>query len=171
MSSTGSQHAAELDIERGSDVPISTQIYWQLAYQIESGRLQPGTRLAPVRDLVNGIIRSESELLNDRTTKYFKDVHDHIIQAHDLSENYRDIMVSMQDLYINNVNLKMNEVMKVMAIVTCLLAPATVIGGIFGMNFESIPYLHNEYGFWIAVTIMLIIPIWMIFAFRKRGWF
>jgi magnesium transporter len=127
--------------------------------------------IAPVRDLVNGIIRSESELLNDRTTKYFKDVYDHIIQAHDLSENYRDIMVSMQDLYINNVNLKMNEVMKVMAIVTCLLAPATVIGGIFGMNFDAIPYLHNQYGFFIAVGIMLIIPIWMIFAFRKRGWF
>jgi DNA-binding transcriptional regulator YhcF (GntR family) len=48
---SGAPHATDLDIERGSDVPISTQIYWQLAYQIESGRLQPGTRLAPVRDL------------------------------------------------------------------------------------------------------------------------
>lgn len=125
----------------------------------------------PVRDLVNGILRSESELLDDRNTKYYKDIYDHIIQAIDLSENYRDIMVSMQDLYINNVNLKMNEVMKVMAIVTCLLAPATVIGGIFGMNFETIPYLHNQYGFWIAVLIMFIIPVWMIYAFKKRGWF
>jgi magnesium transporter len=127
--------------------------------------------LAPVRDLVNGIIRSESDLLEDRTTKYFKDVYDHIVQAYDLSENYRDIMVSMQDLYINNVNLRMNEVMKVMAIVTCLLAPATVIGGIFGMNFETIPYLHNKYGFFIALSAMLFIPIWMLFVFRKRGWF
>ena len=127
--------------------------------------------LAPVRDLVAGIIRSESELLDDKTTKYFKDVHDHILQAFDLSENYRDIMMSMQDLYLNNVNLKLNEVMKVMAIVTCLLAPATVIGGIFGMNFDAIPYLHNEYGFWIAVSSMLFIPIAMIMAFRKRGWF
>jgi len=127
--------------------------------------------LAPVRDLVAGIIRSESELLDDKTTKYFKDVHDHILQAYDLSENYRDIMMSMQDLYLNNVNLKLNEVMKVMAIVTCLLAPATVIGGIFGMNFDAIPYLHNEYGFWIAVSTMLLIPIAMIMAFRKRGWF
>ena len=125
----------------------------------------------PVRDLVNGILRSESELLDDRNTKYYKDIYDHIVQAIDLSENYRDIMVSMQDLYINNVNLKMNEVMKVMAIVTCLLAPATVIGGIFGMNFDTIPYLHNQYGFWIAVSIMLIIPVWMIFAFKRRGWF
>jgi magnesium transporter len=126
---------------------------------------------APVRDLLNGIIRSESELLEDRHTKYYKDVYDHIVQAFDLSENYRDIIMSMQDLYINNVNLRMNEVMKVMAIVTCLLAPATVIGGIFGMNFDKIPYLHNDWGFFIAVGLMLIIPIWMLFFFRKRGWF
>jgi magnesium transporter len=125
----------------------------------------------PVRDLVNGILRSESDLLDDRTTKYFKDVYDHIVQAIDLSENYRDIMMSMQDLYVNNVNLKLNEVMKVMAIVTCLLAPATVIGGIFGMNFDSIPYLHNQYGFYIAVILMLAIPVWMIILFKKRGWF
>ncbi|HOA36980.1 MAG TPA: magnesium/cobalt transporter CorA [Flavihumibacter sp.] len=127
--------------------------------------------IAPVRDLIGGIIRSESELLDDRTTKYFKDIHDHIVQAYDLSENYRDIMVNMQDLYINNVNLKMNEVMKVMAIVTCLLAPATVIGGIFGMNFDKIPYLHNDYGFYIAVGLMLLIPVYMLWVFRKKGWF
>jgi magnesium transporter len=127
--------------------------------------------IIPVRDLVGGILRSESELLDDSTGKYFKDVYDHIVQAIDLNENYRDIMMSMQDLYINNVNLRMNEVMKVMAIVTCLLAPATVIGGIFGMNFESIPYLHNQYGFWVAAAAMLIIPIVMVWLFRKRGWF
>jgi magnesium transporter len=126
---------------------------------------------SPVRDLLNGIIRSESELLEDRTTKYYKDVYDHIVQAYDLSENYRDIIMSMQDLYINNVNLKMNEVMKVMAIVTCLMAPATVIGGIFGMNFDIIPYLHNRWGFFLAVGAMLLIPLWMLNVFRKRGWF
>ena len=126
---------------------------------------------SPVRELMNGFLRSDSELLDDRTIKYFKDVYDHIVQAIDLVENYRDIIVSVQDLHINNVNLKMNEVMKVMAIVTCLLAPATVIGGVFGMNFDAIPYLHNQYGFWVAVTIMLAIPVWMILMFRKRGWF
>lgn len=127
--------------------------------------------IAPVRDLIGSIIRSESELLEDSTTKYFKDVQDHITQAHDLSENYRDIMISMQDLYINNVNLKLNEVMKVMAVVTCVLAPATVIGGIFGMNFDIIPYAHKEWGFFLAVGFMLIIPIWMLRIFKKRGWF
>ena len=127
--------------------------------------------ISPVRDLVSSIIRSESDLLEDRTTKYFKDVYDHIVQAHDLLENYRDMTVSLQDLYINNVNLRMNEVMKVMAIVTCLMAPATVIGGIFGMNFEIIPYQHYTWGFYLAVGVMLLIPVWMLWMFRKRGWF
>jgi magnesium transporter len=128
--------------------------------------------IAPVRDLVNGVIRSESDLLDDRTTKYFKDVYDHIVQANDLAENYRDIMVSMQDLYINNVNLKMNEVMKVMAIVTCTLAPATVIGGIFGMNFdENVEFFHQPWGFYTAIFTMLAIPVVMLWIFRKRGWF
>lgn len=127
--------------------------------------------IAPVRDLIGGIIRSESELLDDHTTKYFKDVYDHIIQAFDLSENYRDVMMSMQDLYVSNVNLRLNEVMKVMTIVTCLLAPATVIGGIFGMNFDVIPYAHHHWGFYFAVGIMLIVPLVMLYIFKKRGWF
>ena len=126
---------------------------------------------SPVRELVNGFLRSESNLIEDRHTKYFKDVYDHIVQAIELLENYRDVTVSLQDLHLNNVNLKMNEVMKVMAIVTCLLAPATVIGGIFGMNFENIPWLHTPYGFFGAVALMLLIPIWMLWMFRKRGWF
>ena len=158
--------ALEEDVVRNSDKRAMGRVN-----QLRKELIVLKRNTAPVRDMISGILRSESELLDDRTTKYFKDVYDHIIQAIDLTDNYRDIMVSMQDLYINNVNLRMNEVMKVMAIVTCLLAPATVIGGIFGMNFDAIPYLHNQYGFWIAVTLMLIIPIWMIIMFRKRGWF
>ncbi len=127
--------------------------------------------VAPVRELVNGILRSDSELIEGRTVKYFKDVYDHIVQANDLAENYRDMMMNLHDLYLSNVNLKMNEVMKVMAVVTCLLAPATVIGGIFGMNFETIPLLHNKWGFFISVGLMLFIPLSMIGMFKKRGWF
>ncbi len=127
--------------------------------------------VSPVRDLINNFIRSESDLIEERTSKYFKDVYDHIVQANDLVENYREMMLSLQDLYLNKVNLKMNEVMKVMAIVTCLMAPATVIGGIFGMNFEVIPLLHQRRGFYIAVGLMLLIPIWMLRVFKKRGWY
>jgi magnesium transporter len=125
----------------------------------------------PVRELISGILRSDSDLIDEKTEKYFKDVYDHIIQATDLSENYRDMITSLQDLYLNNVNLRMNEVMKVMAIVTCLLAPATVIGGIFGMNFENVKWLHTNTTFIIAACSMVIIPLLMIRFFKRRGWY
>lgn len=127
--------------------------------------------IAPVRDLVNGFIKSESELVEERSDKYFRDVYDHIIQANEFVDNYRDMMTSLQDLYLSKVNLRLNEVMKVVAIVTCLLAPATVIGGIFGMNFDVIPYTHQVWGFYAAVGAMLIIPIIMLIVFKRRGWF
>lgn len=127
--------------------------------------------MTPVRDLINGILRSESELLQDRNTKYFKDIYDHIVQANELTENYRDILMNIQDLYISNLNLKMNEVMKVMAIVTCLLAPPTVIVGIFGMNFNNIPLAHTASGFYLTVFITLMIPAVMLWIFKRRGWF
>lgn len=126
--------------------------------------------ILPVRDIISSIIRSDSELLNKRVMRYFKDVYDHIMQAADMVDNYRDMMMNMQDLYLNKANIRMNEIMKVLAIVTCLMAPATVIGGIFGMNFERIPWLHNEYGFWFAVSLMLLIPVYMVYLFKKRGW-
>jgi len=127
--------------------------------------------IGPVRDLIHGIQRSENNLIQDKTEKYFKDVYDHIVQANDLAENYRDVMINLQDLYMSNVNLKQNEVMKWMAIVTCLLAPATVIGAIFGMNFEKIPLLHNKWGFLVCVIVMVFTPIWMWFYFKRKKWF
>jgi magnesium transporter len=127
--------------------------------------------ITPVRDLINGILRSDSDLLQEGNTKYFKDVYDHIIQAHDLTENYRDVLMNIQDLYFGNVNLKMNEVMKVMAVVTCLLAPPTVIAGIFGMNFQRIPFAHTSEGFYFTVFITLLIPAIMLYIFKRRGWF
>jgi magnesium transporter len=125
----------------------------------------------PVRDLVAAIIRSDNDLLEDNTTKYYKDVYDHIIQANDLVDNYREIVNALQDMYFNNMNLKMNEVMKTLAILTTIMAPATVIGGIFGMNFEIIPYSHNRWGFYGTVLVMIAIPLFMMVWFGKRGWF
>ncbi|NDA61007.1 MAG: magnesium and cobalt transport protein CorA [Chitinophagia bacterium] len=126
--------------------------------------------VSPVRELINGFIRSESDLLEEKTTKYFKDIHDHIVQANDLAENLRDLMINLQDLYISQVNLKMNEVMKVMAIVTCVLTPATVIGGIFGMNFDVIPFSHHPNGFIYTVLAMILIMAGFLVYFGRKRW-
>lgn len=127
--------------------------------------------IIPVRDLISGIIRSDNELLEGGTLRYFKDISDHIIQAFELCENYRDLLFALQDLYLNSVNLRLNEVMKFIAIVTCLMAPAAIIGGIFGMNFDVIPYSHQQFGFYFAVGIMFTIPLIMLVYFKRRGWF
>ena len=125
----------------------------------------------PVRDLIQSIIRSENIHFEESTKKYFKDIYDHILQVNDLSENYRDMITNIRDLYFNKVNVKLNEIMKFLAIVTTLLSPATVIGGIFGMNFERIPYIHNQHGFWLATLAMIIFPILLLLYFKKKKWF
>ncbi len=125
----------------------------------------------PVRDLIAGILRSDNNLLNDNTTKYYKDVYDHIMQANDLVDNYRELANTLQEIYFSNINLRMNEIMKTLAILTSVMAPATVIGGVFGMNFDVIPYSHHKWGFYGTVLVMVAIPLVMILWFKRRGWF
>lgn len=127
--------------------------------------------IAPVRDLVAGFLRSESHLLEDNQDKYYKDVLDHITQANEYVEAHRDLLINLQDVFTTQINLRMNEVMKIFTMVATLLAPATVIGGIFGMNFDVIPLAHQSQGFWVAVAAMLLIPVGMLVWFKRKGWF
>lgn len=126
--------------------------------------------IGPVRDLVGGFLRTENTLIINQNEKYFKDVYDHITQAHDDCEGLRDMLSNLQDLYMNQINLRMNQVMKIFTMVSLLLAPATVIGGIFGMNFDRIPLLHDQKGFYFSVAAMLIIPLIMLIFFKKKRW-
>lgn len=127
--------------------------------------------ISPVKELVYGVVRSESALIQKKTKSYFKDIYDHIIQANETADNYRDLIMNLQDLYVNQVSLKMNEIMKVLAVVTALFAPLTLIAGIYGMNFANMPELHTRYGYFITLAVMLILFCGMLFFFKKRKWF
>ncbi|PUZ26613.1 magnesium and cobalt transport protein CorA [Chitinophaga costaii] len=127
--------------------------------------------ISPVRDVINGFLKSDSELLHDTVEKFFKDVFDHIIQANDTAENYREMVLNLQEMYLTQVNLKMNEVMKVLAVVTTLIAPPTLIAGIYGMNFKNMPELETKNGYYVVLAIMVVIFVSMIAVFKKRGWF
>lgn len=127
--------------------------------------------IAPVREVVNGFLFSENQLLEERHDKYYKDVLDHIIQANEYTDNHRDMLMNLQDLSMSQINLRMNEVMKVFTLLATLMAPATVIGGIFGMNFDVIPLAHQQQGFYITVAIMLAVPLMMMIYFKRKGWF
>lgn len=127
--------------------------------------------IGPVRDIVSNFIKSESDLLEEKHEKYYKDVYDHITQANEYVENHRDMLLNLQDLSMSQINLRMNEVMKVFTLLATLMAPATVIGGIFGMNFDVIPLSHHAKGFYVTVFVMLAIPVVMLVYFKRRGWF
>lgn len=160
-------------LESLEDTLLRVQTKRQLA-QISSLRRDVSKMrraIQPVRELVAHFVRSDSPLLDDRTEKYFRDVLDHSIQSYDFVESQRDMLMNLQDLYMNQINLKMNEVMKMFTLLATLMAPATVIGGIFGMNFDVIPLAHQSIGFWVAVGGMLLIPLGMILWFRSRKWF
>lgn len=126
--------------------------------------------IAPVKELIAGILRSGHELIEKRHEKYYKDILDHIHQVNDDCEVLRDSLSNLQDLYMNQINLRMNQVMKVFTMVSLLLAPATVIGGIFGMNFDQIPLLHDNRGFYFSVALMLVVPLIMLYIFKKKNW-
>lgn len=127
--------------------------------------------LLPVRDVINGFVRSENELLEEANEKYFKDVHDHIAQAIDYADSLRDQLATLQDLLMSQLNARTNDVMKVFTMVTTLFAPAMVIGGVYGMNFEHIPLAAHPQGFWFMVGLMLAIPLLMLIWFKRKGWF
>lgn len=127
--------------------------------------------IMPTRDLINSILKSENQLIENKSRQYFKDVYDHILQANETTDSYRDLIMNLQSLYINQVSLKMNEIMKVLAIVTALFAPLTLIAGIYGMNFDNMPELHTRYGYFITLAVMAVLVLLMLFIFKKRKWF
>lgn len=125
----------------------------------------------PMREVINGILKSEDHFFKEINYKYYKDLSENINTNLETIDTFREMLFGFQELYINNINLRMNEVMKTLAIITSFMAPATVIGGIFGMNFDIIPYQHHKWGFYGTVFIMLFIPILMMVWFKKRKWF
>lgn len=127
--------------------------------------------ISPVKELVYSFIKSNSDLLEEEHEIYYKDVLDHATQANEYIDNHKDMVMNLQDLSMSQINLRMNEVMKIFTLLATLMAPATVIGGIFGMNFEVIPLSHQRDGFYITVGLMLLIPLIMWIYFKRRGWF
>lgn len=128
----------------------------------------------PMRELINNMERSETDLIKPSTDIYLRDVHDHTIRVIDTVETYRDLLSGMMDIYLSSVSNKMNEVMKVLTIITTIFVPVTFVAGVYGMNFQFMPEIHTEwghnFGYAFAWAIMLVMMISMIIYFRKKKW-
>lgn len=124
----------------------------------------------PLREILSRLERIGSELILEDTQRYLRDVYDHVIQVIDTVETLRDIVSGMLDIYLSSISNRMNEIMKILTIVSTVVIPMTVISGIYGMNFQKMPELAWSLGYPMALFFMLVIAIIMITFFWRKNW-
>lgn len=124
----------------------------------------------PVREVFTGFERSGSPRLKESTEVYLRDAQDHSIRVIETVENFRDLLAGMIDIYLSGLSHKMNEVVKVLTIISTIFIPVTFIAGVYGMNFEYMPELRSPYGYAVTWIIMLAVMISLMVYFRRKKW-
>lgn len=124
----------------------------------------------PLRDVLSHLERGDSTLIHSSTHIYLRDVYDHTIQLIETTETYRDMLGGMMDIYLTSLSNKLNETMKVLTVIATIFIPLTFIVGIYGMNFEVMPELEWPWGYPLVMSLMLVLAIGMLWAFRKKHW-
>lgn len=124
----------------------------------------------PLREVIAKMERVDTDLIHANTKPYIRDIYDHIIQIIDTEETFRDMISGMMDLYLSSISNRMNEIMKMLSIISTIFIPLTFIAGVYGMNFENMPELKTQYGYHTTILSMLIITIIMLFYFRRKKW-
>jgi len=124
----------------------------------------------PLREVISKLERGGQGIIEDTTRIYLRDVYDHTIQAMDSVETYRDILTSLLDIYVNNVNNKMTEIMKVLTIIGTIFLPLSFLASVYGMNFDYMPELELWWSYPALWVIMIIISFVMLIFFRNKKW-
>lgn len=121
-------------------------------------------------DVLLRISRGEFELIPQALLPFYRDIYDHLVRVTDLAESYRDLITGLLDAHLSVVSNRLNEVMKVLTIFSAIMLPLTFIVGVYGMNFEHMPELHSQYGYFVVWGVMITVALGMLIFFRKRGW-
>lgn len=124
----------------------------------------------PLREVIAGLAREGSTLITPTTMLFLRDVGDHTIQIIDTIETYRDLLSGLLDLYLSMVSNKLNEIMKVLTIVSTLFIPLTFLTGVYGMNFNHMPELSWKYGYGLIWLAMIVVVLAMILFIKKKKW-
>jgi magnesium transporter len=125
----------------------------------------------PLRDALSKVVKGESEFIEEENLRYYSDIYDHVIHLIDSLDTYKDLTSSLLDIHINAMNTRMNEVMKVLTVFSTIFMPLTFIVGIYGMNFDYMPELRWQWGYFGILGIMVVIVIGMLYYFKKKKWF
>jgi magnesium transporter len=148
----------------------------QKIHKIKRNLLDVRRAVWPQRDMVNGLLRDESPHVSKETRVYLRDTYDHVVQVMDMVETFREIASGLMDLYLSGVSNRMNEIMKVLTIISTIFLPLTFIAGVYGMNFDpasspyDMPELKWRFGYPFALGLMLLSVIGLLMFYRRKGW-
>jgi magnesium transporter len=132
--------------------------------------------IAPMREVLNRLARDPYPTVRDQHRVYFRDVYDHLVRLHAISESLRDLIAGALDTYLSVSANRTNEIMKALTVVTVMFLPLTFLGGFFGMNFfgETLSFttpLPKQLLFWGTIVLMVATPWWMYRWVRGKGWY
>ncbi|WP_296317716.1 magnesium/cobalt transporter CorA [Winogradskyella sp. UBA3174] len=138
--------------------------------QLKREILKVRRAIFPLREIISRVEKGEHPLIYKRTITYYRDIYDHLIQVSENIDIYREMIWSLMDMYMTTISNRMNEVMKVLTIISSIFIPLTFLAGLYGMNFEHIPELKYHNGYFILLGIMFIIVIGLFFYFKRKKW-
>jgi magnesium transporter len=126
--------------------------------------------IRPAREFILQLSRLDSELIQEATQPFVKDLLDLSNQAVDVIDTYRDMLSDFLNIYDSRVSNRMNEIMKVLTIFSAIFIPLTFIAGVYGTNFEYVPELKFHYSYFVMWGVMIVVAAFMLRFFRRKGW-
>jgi magnesium transporter len=126
--------------------------------------------ITPMREVMAALRHAETALIRPGTTPYLRDIYEHLVQVSERIDTARDLLGSVQDLYMTRLTNRTNNVMRIIAVFSSIFLPLNFITGVFGMNFQFMPLLHAHWGVPLALLSMLAIVVAMLAYFRRKRW-
>lgn len=129
----------------------------------------------PLREAVNSLLRDSGSALSDEARIHLRDCYDEVVRIIDFIETYRELGADLMDVYLSSVSNRLNEIMKVLTIITVIFAPPTLIAGIYGMNFDThvsrlnMPELTWYWGYPYALLLMALTSYFIYSYLRNHG--
>jgi magnesium transporter len=138
--------------------------------QVKRRLLEMRQHITPLRDILNALLRRDMELIPDEVVPYLQDVYDHTLRIAELADLNRDILAGVLDAYLSVVSNRLNEVMRILTVISTVLMSAALIAGIYGMNFVHMPELRWKAGYPLAAAMMVVVGVVEWYIFKRKGW-
>ena len=138
--------------------------------QVKRRLLELRQHITPLRDILNALLRRDVEVIPDEVVPYLQDVYDHTLRIAELADLNRDILAGVLDAHLSVVSNRLNEVMRILTVISTVLMSAALIAGIYGMNFTHMPELQWKAGYPFAGALMVLVGLVEWYVFKRKGW-